>query len=450
METPEHGFQKAEELIRQNEKEGISLSVDKACRLAGVSRSGYYAWKQRQAAEAENRKKTKEDAVILSLIFRICCTVGYVPGARTMSDIIQKVHGIRAGRKKVSRLMVENNYRYSGKGRKKRDAYKGDATHLHPGCAIQNHVLRDFMKGPRRVILTDITYLFSDIYNKTFYLCTFLDPFTQEVLGWSLSDKMDCSLIQSAYGMMMKNHEKEFEFGHKVYIHSDQGSQYLSTSYQELLENDGFIQSMSRRGNSQDNAPQESFFGKLKDRLGGSMILTRNYEQSKKMVGNYIHEFNHLLPKDSLAGLCPREFYLYCKTGIYPQKEYFGVPAEELHSIEEVIEYRSEMLKKQRKNYKSSTGQSEASRKYRDKTAIEIIEMDIRALHRKARSLCRDLNQDISKLSEVIRVKNAAAKALEWVMANQDNLPDDLNELTNWPKYRELDYCREYSIALSR
>ncbi|WP_425458359.1 DDE-type integrase/transposase/recombinase [Catenibacterium mitsuokai] len=61
---------------------------------------------------------------------------------------------------------------------------------------------------------------------------------------------MDVSLVQKAFNNMMENHKDEFPKNLEVYCHSDQGSQYLSTSFKQLLNENDFIQSMSRRGNS--------------------------------------------------------------------------------------------------------------------------------------------------------------------------------------------------------
>ena len=83
-----------------------------------------------------------------------------------------------------------------------------------------------------------------------------------EILGSAVSRTMDVALVKEAYDRMKREHGNELhEPG--VLVHSDQGSQYLSTTFQQMLSDDGFLQSVSRRGNSQDNAPMESFFGRM-------------------------------------------------------------------------------------------------------------------------------------------------------------------------------------------
>lgn len=142
--------------------------------------------------------------------------------------------------------------------RPRKDAYKNQATHNHEYSSPKNAVKQNFSVGPRRVILTDITYLYYGPVRTPIYLCAFKDAYTKEILGHCVSSRMTVSLVKSAYDVMMENHGHELR-GAACVIHSDQGSQYLSTTFQRLLSDDGFLQSVSDRGNSQDNAPMESF-----------------------------------------------------------------------------------------------------------------------------------------------------------------------------------------------
>lgn len=165
--------------------------------------------------------------------------------------------------------------------------------------------------------------------DKVFYLCVFKDAFTSEILGHSTSERMDISLVREAYEMMMNLHGDELQAvkqkGLAVLIHSDQGSQYLSTTFRRLLSDDKFVQSCSRRGNSQDNAPCESFFQKLKYIVRDPMFLCVSYEKCSEVVKGYIHHYNSNAVQTCLGGLTPENFYKYAVTGIYPFSDYFGV-----------------------------------------------------------------------------------------------------------------------------
>lgn len=99
-------------------------------------------------------------------------------------------------------------------------------------------------------------------------------------------------------------------------IHSDQGSHYTSIKYVELLKDKGLRQSMSRRGNCWDNAPQESFFGHMKDELDLSNCTT--FEQLQEEINRYMDYYNNYRYQWELAKLSPREYYLYITTGKYP------------------------------------------------------------------------------------------------------------------------------------
>lgn len=100
------------------------------------------------------------------------------------------------------------------------------------------------------IILTDITYLYYGEDRELFYLCVFKDAFTTEILGYALDTQITVDLVKKAYENMMDKHRDEFKKNVEYYIHSDQGSQYLACNYMQMIKNNGFIQSMSERGNS--------------------------------------------------------------------------------------------------------------------------------------------------------------------------------------------------------
>ena len=122
-------------------------------------------------------------------------------------------------------------------------------------------------------------------------MCAFIDAYTREALGWAMSRKMDVKLISSAYAMMKEGHGSELDKA-GVLIHSDQGSQYTSTTFQQILSDDGFIQSVSRRGNSQDNALMESFFGRLKTHIFSLIALCEEQKTAEELVNNYLKSHN--------------------------------------------------------------------------------------------------------------------------------------------------------------
>ena len=103
---------------------------------------------------------------------------------------------------------------------------------------------------------------------------------------------MTAELVKTAYDAMMEKHRTELHRAECV-IHSDQGSQYLSTTFQKLLSDDDFIQSVSGRGNSQDNAPMESFFGRMKCELLDLVALCPDADSVAKMINGYMAAYNN-------------------------------------------------------------------------------------------------------------------------------------------------------------
>ena len=101
-------------------------------------------------------------------------------------------------------------------------------------------------------------------------------------------------------------------------IHSDQGCHYTSIQFIEIVKNLELRQSMSRKGNCWDNAPQESFYGHMKDELADKMAAWETFEDAKRDVGEWFDYYNNERYQWQLAKLSPRQYYQYVTTGEYP------------------------------------------------------------------------------------------------------------------------------------
>ena len=184
--------------------ERVKLNKTQIFRIFRISSSGYYAWLKKylsQLVRSKNRFK------------QIIAKVGHVPGKRTFKTHMFRTYGINISVKKCKRIMNEMNLIPN---LPKKDAYKGQATHNHVCAACQNYVDQDFKVAPRTIILTDITYLYYGFDRKLCYLCCFKDAYTTEILGYSLSKKMNIELVKDAYEIMMKNHCSEIKKNNKV------------------------------------------------------------------------------------------------------------------------------------------------------------------------------------------------------------------------------------------
>ncbi len=147
---------------------------------------------------------------------------------------------------------------------RKANPYRRMAKALKTNHDADNLLDRKFTEyGPRKVLLTDITYL---PYNGVFaYLLTVLDAYTKQVLSYILSDSLEVDFVLETVEKLVKNHG--IELTKETLIHSDQGCHYTSISFIQLVNDKELRLSMSRKGNCWDNAPQESFFGHMKDEI---------------------------------------------------------------------------------------------------------------------------------------------------------------------------------------
>lgn len=216
-----------------------------------------------------------------------------IPGARKIA------RKLRVSRKAVAEIMRENGW--VPKVVKK---YKATTNSNHNLPVAENLLNREFQADkPNQKWVSDITYIATD--EGWLYLAGILDLYGRELVGWAMGERMTKELVIQA--LRQANGRRENPKG--VLIHSDRGSQYCSHDYQKELQKGGFICSMSRKGNCWDNAPMESFWGKLKQEwLNDKRFRTR--EDAKRAVFWYIevyyknyrlHQSNgYLTPKDFL------------------------------------------------------------------------------------------------------------------------------------------------------
>ena len=242
---------------------------------------------------------------------------------------------------------------------------------------------------------------------------------------------------------MMAKHGSELKKNVDVYIHSDQGSQYLSTTFKEMLEDDEFIQSVSRRGNSQDNAPMESFFGRMKTEIIDLIALCKDEDTAITLIENYIDDYNNKHYKYSLAGLTPAEFYTYSTSGIYPCESYYGVGKDHMNIPADLTKERLEQMKirneKDRERRKRQNEQAEAF--------LKDPEVYICRDKKKLGSLLKTW-EDSKELAEkqikhIMEIIEHAKEALVFALNADEDVRKELRYKHNWRKYKQLDYVFE-------
>jgi transposase InsO family protein len=287
-----------------------SLSVKTLCEMAGVSRSGYYAWVN---AAPSRELQEQQDRNNFELILEAYKKHGYSKGARGIyMALIHMDTPVVMNLKKIRRLMDKYNLSCPYRGP---NPYKRMAKALRTNNVADNILKREFEAyGPRIVLLTDITYL---PYNGTFaYLSTILDAFTKQILAYVLSPSLEVDFVLQTVNQLVENHGVSLQA--ETIIHSDQGCHYTSHKFINILYDKKLRQSMSRKGNCWDNAPQESFFGHMKDHIKPQLSECSEFHDVQSIVDNYINYYNNNRYQWELAKLSPNEFYKFTTTGVYP------------------------------------------------------------------------------------------------------------------------------------
>lgn len=281
------------------------LSVASLCKAAGVSASGYYAFLKRINAK-DYAMKDKEDFAWILKAYNIR---GYNKGVRSIY-----MHLIRLGHpmnhKKIRRIMRKFGLFCPIRRPKQPKIIIKD-----PICnKVPDLVQRRFKSyGPRIILLTDITYLTYG-FNQKAYLSTIIDAYTNEVLAYQVKKTLNEELVCATVEMLMEKHR--FELSIKTVIHSDQGIYYATNTFQNLIKRMNLLQSMSRRGNCWDNAPQESFFGHLKDEVNLKQV--NSFLSLTKEIDRYMDYYNNYRMQWLLNKLTPAEYYKYLTTGKHP------------------------------------------------------------------------------------------------------------------------------------
>jgi len=291
------------------ERDNNLLNITWLCNTAGVSRSGYYNW-----LKAIDARKVKEiqDKQDFKLILEAYKFRGYDKGSRGIHMRLLN-HGTRMNRKKIQRLM--NKYGLKCPIRKA-NPYRRMAKAMKTNNISENLVNREFREhGPSTILLTDITYIYYKNRQKA-YLSVIKDAYTKQVLPYVPSKSLEVDFVLETIKNLMQNHD--IPLNNKTIIHSDQGVHYTSHSFRELLKNEELRQSMSRRGNCWDNAPQESFFGHMKDEI--HLDRCSDFEEVKIEIDNYMDYYNNDRYQWGLAKLSPNEYAKYLETGEYPIK----------------------------------------------------------------------------------------------------------------------------------
>ncbi len=262
------------------------------CKALDVSKSGYFAWRNRKTSQRHRRDQELTDS-IGAIHIRNRSVYGSPRVHRELKD-----QGVDISRKRVARLM-----RHAGLSGKptRRFVVTTDSNHDLP---IATNVLRqDFSaSAPNQKWVTDITYI--ETGEGWLYLAAIMDLYSRRIVGWAMDATMATPLVVSALDMAVGNRSATEGLVH----HSDRGSQYAGEEYRQALAAEGMVRSMSRRACCYDNAAMESFWSTLKRELVyRTKFATRS--EARASIFEYIEVFYNRVRRHSTIGyLSPDEF----------------------------------------------------------------------------------------------------------------------------------------------
>ena len=268
--------------------------ITKMADLFKVSRSRYYRWLKKPVS-----KRASDDACYKELINQIFNSMKKRYGSPRIHRELQ-FKGIRISKKRVARLMKETGL----EARPKRH-YKSTTDSNHSNTVSPNLINRDFKASdPNKIWAGDITYIRT--LEGWLYLCVIIDLYSRKVVGWSFSKFIDDALVCASLRMALLQRNP----GEGLIFHSDQGVQYTSKAFRNMIAINTIKQSMSGRGNCYDNACVESFFAQLKlEEVYNTTYKARN--DARVSIFEYIAVFyNRIRRHSTLDYISPDEYEL--------------------------------------------------------------------------------------------------------------------------------------------
>lgn len=307
MIVPAHAkYQIIQEMMQRSTN---MLSVSWLCEAANVSRSGYYHYLATEELRIQREEQDRQDFLVIVEAYQFR---SYNKGARSIyMRLLHMNPPVYMNVKKIRRLMKKYGLFCPIR---KANPYRRMAKAMATSYVAANLLNREFeTQGPRKVLLTDITYIINGKAPRC-YMSTIIDACTRELLAWVLSVSLEIDFVLETVNQLTAHHGSSLTTA--TLIHSDQGSHYKSIKFIQLVKDIELRQSMSRKANCWDNAPQESFFGHMKDEIDISWCIT--FDEVKQVITKWASYYNEERYQWDLAKLAPKEYYQYLLTGVYP------------------------------------------------------------------------------------------------------------------------------------
>ena len=284
------------QFIKTSHKEK-GWTISWMCQLAQMSRAAYYKWLNHKPSQREVR-----DQAILERILEIAKTNNGLFGSGKMTLALNNnlVDGEKPiYRRTVARIMCVNRI-YSNKTKyKKQKRY----TSSKPDQTAENVLNRDFnSEHPNEKWCIDVTEEKVPGTKQKLFICGVLDLYDRYIVSYSISNRNDTALVNSA----IKKALKEFPDSHAL-LHSDRGFQFTRRSFTYMLKAQGMTQSMSRVSRCIDNGPMESWQGIIKEMRAVLYPNVSSFEEMKEAYEKTIHYYLYHDPQERFNGKTPAQ-----------------------------------------------------------------------------------------------------------------------------------------------
>jgi transposase InsO family protein len=260
------------------------------CRVYGVTRAGYYAWRSREQSERE-----RQNEALATAIRSVHTESRGTYGSPRVHQALRK-RGHCVGKHRVARLMRAHRI----KARVATIRYTSPGLQRYYG-SIPNQQLDLELKTPDQVWVGDITYLkVGGIYR---YLAVVMDKYSRRVVGWSYGPRKDVKLTLQALNSAVRSRRP----GSELVFHTDRGIEYAAGAFKERIAELGFTQSMNRPGKVTDNAFIESFFHSMKSEIYHGHRYQSD-DEIRAALKSYLPFYNSARLHSSLDYVSPATF----------------------------------------------------------------------------------------------------------------------------------------------
>lgn len=264
------------------------------CELYGVTRGGYYAWRNRSPSD-----RAKEDARLVGIIHEAHDESRETYGSPRVHAVLRRL-GESVGRRRVERLMREHGIQACSER-----LYRRMTGLSRQFVMVRNEIRALEVTGVDQVWVGDVTYL--KVGKHWRYLATVMDRYSRRLLGWALGKERTTALSRRALQHALRIRAPES----LPIFHSDRGVEYISTSYRQALKKAGITQSVNRPRRMNDNAHMESWNKMMKT----DMYHRKRFESDRELresIRSYIDFYNCDRLHSSLGYLSPVEFEQAC------------------------------------------------------------------------------------------------------------------------------------------